>query len=333
MVKIENLFSKMRHARSKRSVSTNIVPPTLSPSDGHEYLRLRRTRLLTNIDLPSMTGLEIGALNNPMVHKSEGKIRYVDFADTETIRGRPYASTINPADIVNVDIVWGDRPLAQAVPEPVDYVIAAHVIEHVPDIIGWLHDIRSVLRNTGVLSLAVPDRRFTFDYRRNESTIGEMVEAYLLGYRRPSIRQVFDHCFGAVVVEQGTAWQRDISKADLPKLVGEDKALSFAFQQCTELAARPHYIDSHCWVFTPSTFLDRLDSLAQLKLLPYRVGTFHSTDIGQLEFLVQLFPEDPHDLTTIRQSIATCRSDLAISPAEQYYESRGDDTSDHSVVG
>ena len=57
-----------------------------------------------------------------------------------------------------VDYVWGDRTLVEAVGQGVyfDYLVASHVVEHVPDMIGWFGEIPAVLKAGGVLSLVFP---------------------------------------------------------------------------------------------------------------------------------------------------------------------------------
>jgi SAM-dependent methyltransferase len=264
----------------------------------------RRALILASIDPAAMRGLEIGALHQPVVRRSDGDVRYVDHTDAANLRLQAYPEPIDLDAIVEVDIVWAAEPLAQAVGDPVDYIVASHVIEHVPDLVGWLHDLAGVLKRGGVLSLVVPDKRFTFDLRRNPSTIGEVAEAYLSGYRQPSIRQTFDHCFSAVVVDPRQAWDRDLSGDALAKIVGDDVALPLAWNQAKALVREPRYIDSHCWVFTPQSFLGLLDLLAQLQLLPFKVASFTETERGEIEFFVQLRPADPAAVQDIRASIA-----------------------------
>jgi hypothetical protein len=73
--------------------------------------------ILGHIDVTSMRGLEIGPLHNPIVRKAPGvDVAYVDHADTEALR-RKYADHANVPDVVDVDYVWGDRRLADAIGE------------------------------------------------------------------------------------------------------------------------------------------------------------------------------------------------------------------------
>jgi len=65
-------------------------------------------------------------------------------------------ASIDVDDIVEVDAVWGDHTLAQALGgrAPVDYAVASHVIEHVPDMLAWLEELHAVIKPGGDLRLA-----------------------------------------------------------------------------------------------------------------------------------------------------------------------------------
>ncbi|WP_044156709.1 class I SAM-dependent methyltransferase, partial [Escherichia coli] len=69
-----------------------------------------------------------------------------------------------------------------------DLIVASHVIEHVPDLIGWLKDAISVLKVGGTLALVVPDKRFTFDILRPLATYREVAAAHKEARHRPGLR-------------------------------------------------------------------------------------------------------------------------------------------------
>ena len=185
-----------------------------------------------------------------------------------------------------------------------DYVVASHVIEHAPDVVGWLAQIREVLAPGGLLGLAIPDRRFTFDLLRPESTLGEMVEAHLTGYVRPSIRQVFDSYERTRPVDIAQAWAEDLTRT-----LGPIPAkLQSAFALVRDLQAG-RYIDSHCWVFTPASFLAMLEAMQALGWCGYRIEAFHPTDPGDHEFHVRLVVDD--DAAAVEGSFASAREALA----------------------
>jgi hypothetical protein len=152
----------------------------------------------------------------------------------------------------------------------------------------------------------VPDRRFTFDLLRPVSTLGEVVEAHLLGYRRPSIRQVFESYARTRPVDSGEAWRADLTRSLQPVPA---KLLS-AFEMVKGLAQDGRYIDSHCWVFTPASFLDTLEAMLALGWFGYRIEAFFPTEPGAIEFQVRLVTADDGP-EAIALSIQAARAALA----------------------
>jgi SAM-dependent methyltransferase len=62
--------------------------------------------------------------------------------------------------------------------DSLDFVISAHVIEHLRDPIGCIVNAIRVLRPAGVHILVVPDMRFTFDRERPETTVEHALRDY-----------------------------------------------------------------------------------------------------------------------------------------------------------
>src|SRR5258708_2223917 len=111
----------------------------------------QRKKLLHGLDVSKLVGVEIGALDKPYVRREDGEVLYVDYTDRDTLvqkyKDDPH---VNVGNIVHVDAIWGHNTLAGAVRDrKVDYVVASHVIEHVPDLITWLSELRSILKETG----------------------------------------------------------------------------------------------------------------------------------------------------------------------------------------
>lgn len=265
----------------------------------------KRTRMIGDIDLANCVGLEFGALASPMVPRSEGRILYVDYAATEVIRANIRDPAISPADVVEVDVVWGERRLREAVGEAVDYVIGSHVLEHVPDLIGWLLEVHEVLKPGGTLGLAIPDRSFTFDVLRNESTVGEIVEAYLLGYRGPSLRQIFD----AATLSKNFCANEDNRQEKFKGGVPEDffERLEGTYGWMKNLLREPAYVDAHCWIFTPESFLRTAEALATLELFPFIIESFFPTEPGSIEFQVRLTAASPDQTKEAKRGIERVR--------------------------
>lgn len=245
----------------------------------------REQKILSCIDPDNQIGIEIGALNRPIVTREMGKIRYVDHATTEELRSK-YAidPNVDVDQIVDVNYVWGAQTLPELVGDeaPFDYVIASHVIEHVPDFIGWLKEIQAVLKPGGILSLAIPDKRFCFDYFRYPTKAADVIEAYLYHSRKPSPRQIFDH-FASAVTRQGIhVWSGAVAEQDLTPI----HTITEAWQVSSHAFAEGHYCDAHCWVFTPRSFRQLLHTLIELDLFGFEVTEFYPTD--GCEFYVSL---------------------------------------------
>ncbi len=273
----------------------------------------RRSAIFGDLDVRTLKGLEIGPLHNPLVRKSDADVLYVDHADADFLKQANHNPLINNDDIVDIDVIWGDRPLEQLVPQPMDYVVASHVIEHVPDMIGWLLDLHGALKDDGQICLAIPDRRFTFDLHRPESTIGELIEAYLLRARRPPARHLFDKMALYADYPKAHAWEDDMT-ARLPP---QAERLPEAYRLAQRVASSVDYVDTHCWVFTPGSFLDVADRLSQLGLFPFTIDYFHPTEYRDFEFYARLRKSD--DMAAIAASIRSARDLLKIAPTEQAY--------------
>jgi SAM-dependent methyltransferase len=254
----------------------------------------RTAQIVGSIDLATAKGLELGPLTSPVVRRADGDIRYLDHVDTDTLRAR-YASHegFDIDAIVPIDYAIGEASIRSAVGDdaPFDYVIASHVIEHVPDLIAWLDDVRSVLADDGVLSLAIPDHRRCFDALRTPTVAADVVQAHLDQATVPSPRHVFDHYSSAVLWRGLIGWGEEPPFDELVHVHGEAEAM----ERATAAATTGEYIDVHCWVFTPESFVRLMGSLQRLHLVLFSVESCSETIGG--EFFATLRPADPSSAT------------------------------------
>jgi SAM-dependent methyltransferase len=246
----------------------------------------KRENMTRGLDVEKLRGVEIGALDRPIIERPPGNVIYVDHLDTEGLR-RKYANdpNVDLSKLVEVDVVCHGRKLSEALEERVDYVVASHVIEHVPDLISWLEDLRALLKPGGEVRLVVPDRRFTFDYLRRETRAADVVAAWVQRARVPLPHEIFDHVFNVVKVDAGQAWSGPLDIARLERYHPDDQdCLSLALSA----AGADHYHDVHCWVFTPRSLSGLFAELAGLGLLHFACADFVDTERNQLEFFLTL---------------------------------------------
>ena len=130
-------------------------------------------------------GIEIGAFTWPMRVPKGASVKYLDHAPRdELIRG--YGDTFgkegtNGAMIPETDIVDDGEVLAKVADESQDFVIANHVLEHMPDPIKALGHWLRVLRPGGILFLSLPDGRHTFDRFREPTTLEHLLRDHAEG--------------------------------------------------------------------------------------------------------------------------------------------------------
>ena len=244
--------------------------------------------LLSHISPEAQDGLEIGPLCFPLVTKaaSGGRVQYVDFSTAEKLREKYKDDpNVRTDEIVETDFLWGRQSLPELVNGRLfDYVIASHVIEHVPNMLGWLREVASVLKDGGLLLLAVPDKRYTFDYKRDLTSFGSLIEAFLLDRRRPGIRDIFYQVSLATRVDTSEAWSGKLDPLGLRHYSSPEAA----FEQAKAYLLTDEYNDVHVNILTPASFRRLLEQASQLHLLDFSLLGLQETTYGSCEFLVCL---------------------------------------------
>lgn len=251
----------------------------------------RIDKILGGIDVSTSSGLEIGALCNPLVRKTDGDIGYVDYADRAFLQ-KVYQGNalIDLEAIVEVDYIWGENTLAEATNgRRFDYIVASHVIEHVPDLITWIRELISVLVPTGQICLAIPDRRYTFDLLRRESELADVLHAHLVRARKPLPAQVLDYFLNAVAVNSTEAWSGRVNIGAIRAT--QATQVTAAMDRARQAHENGDYHDAHCWVFTPRSLGLLFASLADAGYLEARCARFIDTARNEIEFFVAVAPE------------------------------------------
>lgn len=254
----------------------------------------RRDKLISMIK-PSGKGIEIGPSFNPIVPKHEGfQTKIVDHVDAAGLREK-YGSDPNVKEMVDniedVDFVWREGSLVELVGgcNSWGFIVASHVIEHVPNFIRFLQDCEKLLSDTGVLALAVPDKRYCFDYFRPYTTMGHVLDAYFEGRDRHTAGTLYDHVALAACSSGAVAWGQEqrsnFGFSGSPAVAWE--ALMGARRQTT-------YTDAHAWQFTPSSFRLIISDLNELGLVQLKEVAFFETE--GCEFIIGLSKVGPGNM-------------------------------------
>jgi SAM-dependent methyltransferase len=241
----------------------------------------REQIILRGID-KATPGLEIGPSHRPIAAKRDGfNVRILDHLDATALRDKYATHGVDIDAIEEVDYVWSGQPLDELVAgEQFAWIIASHVIEHVPDLVGFLNACETILAPGGVLSLAVPDKRYCFDCERENSPLGRVIDvahAQLTNHSPGTAAEYF-----LKVRRKGgqIAWD-DRHQGAIEPVHGLEDALH-AMAKVRE----GHYFDLHAWVFTPDSFRQIIRDLYDLRLVGLQEQFFHPT--RGCEFFVTL---------------------------------------------
>jgi SAM-dependent methyltransferase len=241
----------------------------------------RTDKLLSGLNLSGL-GLEVGPGCHPLIAGNpQYNVRSLDHADREGLIAKYAALGENVAGVPHIDYIWkGQRYKNLVGAERFDYIIASHVIEHIPDLIGFIESCAEILKDDGVLSLAIPDRRFTFDYYRPRASLARVVDCHLQGKTKPSPGDTIEHIFSMANYENGQSWGEPPSGS--PYFIHSADYARSEFEKVREGA----FIDMHVWIFTPWSFRWLIEDLRTLDLITLRERDF--SDIEDYEFFAQL---------------------------------------------
>lgn len=183
-------------------------------------------------------GIEIGALHQPLATPPQATVRYLDRMTTPNLR-REYPE-LAEYDLTEVGIVDDGETLATVAADSQDFIIANHFLEHTEDPIGTIETHLGKLRPGGVLFYAVPDKRFTFDFRRPATPIEHMVTDHEEGAERSR-------------AEHFREWSRFVLEHERPADAGDDWEEQQVEAVAQQLEAQGYSIHMHVW--TQAEFL------------------------------------------------------------------------------
>jgi SAM-dependent methyltransferase len=248
----------------------------------------RNAKILFRID-KTMKILEIGPSFSPIAPRSQGwDCWVVDHADQNTLKQKYNGERgVDIAKIEIVDFVWRTGDLETAIPLErhgrFDACIASHVLEHLPNPIGFFRSLEKLLNPNGVIALAVPDKRFCFDYFKPLSMTGDFLYANAKNRRRHTAKSAFEHSAYGVQAGREVAWsQHPVNELAFFVPLYQAKA---AFDATDESEDAP-YVDYHAWYYTPSSFMLVILELNVLGLIDWMVDVNFASE--GCEFIVTL---------------------------------------------
>jgi SAM-dependent methyltransferase len=182
-------------------------------------------------------GLEVGAASRPFPLPAGASCFYGDVNDREILRTRC------EGELVAAGVLDG-QTLKGVADASLDFVIAAHVIEHLENPLGALRHWLRVLRPGGKAIVVVPDMRHTFDRSRPETPLTHVISDEKDG-GDGTRRQAYEEHIRFVHIELGGT------------LISENRIESSIDQMISER------FDTHFHAWTASGFRAILDHLCR----------------------------------------------------------------------
>jgi hypothetical protein len=255
---------------------------------GSEYVKrpTNRPTFFSEIRPSKGLGLEIGPLHAPICPRPAFNIRYIDAFSTEQLKRQHAENPDVPIEkIVDVDYVWSGEPYGQLINERFDFVVSSHNIEHVPCLISFLRSIESCMKFNAELYLAIPDKRYCFDYFKSESTIDDVLDSLASNRKKPTPRQLIRHELLRTHNDSIRHWLADHGT---PEFVNTSDCGQRSLELLRSFGSDNAYHDTHCWIFTPGTFAEIMEFLHDQKLVQLKLTSLFPTEPNSHEFYAVL---------------------------------------------
>jgi SAM-dependent methyltransferase len=243
----------------------------------------RREKVLRHID-PKGYGIEIGPSHNPIAPKRDGyNVHIIDHISKEELIEKYREHNVKLDNIEDVDFIWREGSYSDLIGKSkhYDWIIASHVIEHTPDLITCLNDCDSILKDDGVLSLVIPDKRYCFDHFRPITGISRIIDSNINRNVIHTPWTVVEYFLNVVSKSDKIAWNSNE--------IGEYKlihCLDDAIDMMNIVVNDKTYLDVHAWCFVPTSFRLIINDLFDLGLISLKELDFCPTE--NFEFFVTL---------------------------------------------
>jgi SAM-dependent methyltransferase len=184
-------------------------------------------------------GIEIGALQRPLPVSCDADVRYVDRRSKgELYDGYP---ELREYELVDVDIVDDGETLSTIKSSSQDFIIANHFFEHCQDPIRTMKNFLRLLRAGGIIYMAIPDMRRTFDRDRRRTSLAHIIADHRNG-PEASREQHFWEWVTLVEPHFGRKYAGVAIEARVRELMAQDYSIHFH----TFILEDVHALFEHC---------------------------------------------------------------------------------------
>ena len=241
-------------------------------------------------------GVEIGAMQYPLMPHRKMKVKYVDNTSLEDNLSR--FSELRDRKLVRPDYIEDGFTLTSFASNSQDFVIANHVLEHSPNPLRALANWARVLRAGGSLLLTVPVAEACFDRGRHETTLEHLRGDYFADSQLLSQRN-FEHYMEWLAISEPAIHALNGKN---PVMESESQRRERAREMCR------NNVEIHFHTFSASSFHRFLELFCTE--FDKRFDVAEVCDIGrEVITVITRVREEPSDFGSVHQQVMTRHSD------------------------
>ena len=225
--------------------------------------------------------LEIGPAVRPALRGSN--VKYFDITDSEGLIARAKQELLSPdqcPDVVHFVSPTGDLSV---IDENFDALFSSHCIEHQADLIGHLRGALNILNKGGLYYLIIPDKRYCFDASLPESSVEDVIAAYVEKRQVHTLKSVIEHVALTTHNDPVAHWN---GQSEDPNDHLKSQRMTAALERFA--SSNGGYIDVHAWQFTPASFRAIISTLQDRGMIPFKALRVYDTAHNRNEFCAVL---------------------------------------------
>jgi SAM-dependent methyltransferase len=138
----------------------------------------------------SGSGIEIGALHNPLQVGPEIQVKYVDRLPIAKLREQ--YPELQGRKFVDPDIIDDGEILSSIEDNALDFIVANHMLEHCENPLGAIRNHLRKIRPGGILYYAIPEKTQSFDAARETTSFIHLVKDDLWGPEISRVRHFWE---------------------------------------------------------------------------------------------------------------------------------------------
>lgn len=246
-----------------------------NPSDYLQYLK------------DKFTGKEILELGPGHAPRFTGdNVSYFDICDREGLIARSKKYNL-PISLIPKIINYVDKHgNLRIIDKKFDLIFSSHNLEHVVDLIQHFKDLRYLLNSDGMFACIVPDRNYTFDYFRHESTLDDVIDQHFNRTSNNHPLSTWFQCKSLLTHNDCKRhWAGDHGS---PRGYVSDKISD----DIAKYLKQVNVCDMHRWVFTYDSFIKLCNDLTRYKLIPFKLERIYNVLLNNNTFSAIFVPTE-----------------------------------------